>query len=94
MARKILKERLDLMRRRGELDGIDTASAAGGGKGEVVKADASRKEKLAAEARASSKAELRWEKERRRKLNRVKKIKRREGREKGGEGGEGEAKAD
>ncbi|WOO80340.1 putative peptide chain release factor C12orf65, mitochondrial [Vanrija pseudolonga] len=88
VARKILKERLDLMRRRGELDGVHTASAAGGGKGEAVKEDASRKERLAAEARASSKAELRWEKERRRKLNRAKKVKRREGRGKEGEGGE------
>ncbi|KAL1412201.1 hypothetical protein Q8F55_003212 [Vanrija albida] len=92
VARKILKERLDLMRRRGELDGVDTASAGGGaGEGQgALPPDASRKEKLAAEARTSSKAELRWEKERRRKLNRAKKVKRREGRGKEAADGEGE----
>lgn len=72
IARQILKERLDLMRARGELGGEEVADETGGD-GEKL----SRKEKLAAEARLWSKQELRWEKERRRKANRSKKVKRR-----------------
>lgn len=77
------------MRVRGELEGVDSVLAGPGDEvknvaavdGEVVAEETpvkvTRKEKLAVEARTWSKAELRWEKERRRKANRVKKVKRR-----------------
>lgn len=71
IARQILKERLDLMRARGELEGIEPSQP------EQDPATLSRKERLAAEARSWSKQELRWEKERRRKQNRRKKVSKR-----------------
>lgn len=92
IARQILKERLDLMRVRGELPGQQEAAAeeeategvADGvaeGEAPMEEKELSRKEKLAAEARQWSKNELRWEKERRRKANRAKKVKRKKNRE-------------
>jgi hypothetical protein len=97
IARQILKERLDLMRARGELDVApgDEKPAADKDKGKATTEEAkppqNRKERLAAEARLWSKQELRWEKERRRKANRAKKVKRRKSEDGEGEGeGEGE----
>lgn len=72
IARQILKERLDLMRARGELVGIEPAPTEAPDPSTM-----NRKERLAAEARSWSKQELRWEKERRRKLNRKKKVNKR-----------------
>lgn len=80
VARQILKDRLDLMRARGELPNPDGT--------QKPKAEMNRKEKLAAEARTWSKQELRWEKERRRKLNRKKKVNKRKKAEEGEEDGE------
>lgn len=82
IARQILKERLDLMRARGELEGIEPSQPV------EDPANMSRKERLAAEARTWSKQELRWEKERRRKQNRRKKVNKRKNKEgKDAEGG-------
>lgn len=89
IARQILKERLDLMRARGELEGIEPSQPS---QPVADPSTLSRKERLAAEARTWSKQELRWEKERRRKQNRKKKVNKRknkEGKEEG-DGGEGE----
>jgi len=101
IARQILKERLDLMRVRGELpDGVAMKGAAPKGAAATESAEGeteaeapepaplSRKERLAAEARMWSKQELRWEKERRRKANRAKKVKRRKNAEEAEEEGE------
>ncbi|BEJ15553.1 hypothetical protein CspHIS471_0501580 [Cutaneotrichosporon sp. HIS471] len=74
IARQILKDRLDLMRARGELPNPDGSFSVPEAK---PTEDMSRKERLAAEARTWSKQELRWEKERRRKLNRKKKVNKR-----------------
>ncbi|CAK9781889.1 hypothetical protein CC85DRAFT_329854 [Cutaneotrichosporon oleaginosum] len=73
VARQILKDRLDLMRARGELPNADGSYSTPKAEAEGL----SRKERLAAEARTWSKQELRWEKERRRKLNRKKKVNKR-----------------
>lgn len=76
------------MKARGELAGVDTALTAPGPHGPPQAPEKqSRKEKLAAEARSWSKQELRWEKERRRKLNRSKKVKKRKKGEDGDEAG-------
>lgn len=76
IARQILKERLDLMRARGELEGIEPSQPQS-----ADPATMNRKERLAAEARTWSKQELRWEKERRRKQNRKKKVNKRKNKE-------------
>lgn len=87
VARQILKDRLDLMRARGELPNPDGSYTTP--REMKPPAEMSRKERLAAEARTWSKQELRWEKERRRKLNRKKKVNKRkkEAEEDGGEEG-------
>lgn len=85
VARQILKDRLDLMRARGELPNADGSYTVPETK---PAAEMSRKERLAAEARTWSKQELRWEKERRRKLNRKKKVNKRQKKDSKGEEGE------
>ncbi|KAL7421965.1 hypothetical protein Q5752_003737 [Cryptotrichosporon argae] len=84
VARQILKERLDLLRAR---------ELARAGEADEVEA-ASRKERLANEARKWSKQELRWEKERRRKSNRAKKIKKRDRRDEDEDGVDSEGAGD
>lgn len=80
IARKILGERLDLMRARSGQDAI--ASSGNGdssGGGTEAGKGGSRKDKERVLAKQFSRDEIRWEKERRRKSNKAKKAKKKHG---------------
>jgi hypothetical protein len=74
IARKILGERLDLIRARAG-DPVGSADAREPGKGTEAEIGGSRKDKERVLAKQFSRDEIRWEKERRRKSNKAKKAK-------------------
>jgi protein subunit release factor B len=100
IARKIMAERLDLIRARAGVGSITMGERSGPGKTGEVEGDAeergrvdevpniqTRKEKEKELAVQWSRDEIRWEKERRRKLNKAKKTKKkRKTSEEGGDG--------
>jgi protein subunit release factor B len=97
IARKILGEKLDLIRARSGQDAIASGSDAGGnedasGGGTEAEKGGSRKDKERVLAKQFSRDEIRWEKERRRKSNKAKKAKKKHGPGSGGaesDGGSG-----
>jgi protein subunit release factor B len=96
IARKILGERLDLIRARSGQDTIGSETNAGDGDdiggGAKTGKGGSRKDKERVLAKQFSRDEIRWEKERRRKSNKAKKAKKKHGPGSGGaesDGGSG-----
>ena len=83
IARKILGERLDLMRARAGQDaiasGVDAPAGDGSGGGSEAGNGGSRKDQERVLAKQFSRDEIRWEKERRRKSNKAKKAKKKHG---------------
>jgi hypothetical protein len=84
IARKILGERLDLIRARAGQDAIASGLDSGGngaasGGGTEAEKGGSRKDKERVLAKQFSRDEIRWEKERRRKSNKAKKAKKKHG---------------